>query len=62
MHESVPICLAEFLAIKGIAVLAFGLIAYLFWSGVREKRDQRRERQWLEERRRALKEKVADRP
>ena len=62
MGQYIPICLAEFLAIKGIAALAFGLIVLLYWSGLKEKRDQRRERKWLENRRRELKAKTANKP
>jgi len=60
MDASIPVCLAEFAAIKGIAVLAVGLVAYLYWSGIRDKINQRRERQWLENRRRELREKAAN--
>ncbi len=49
-----PVCLAEFLAIKGIALIGLALVAYLWWSGFKEKREQRRERAWLENRRREL--------
>ena len=55
MGQSVPVCLAEFFAIKAIALLAVALVVYLYWSGVREKRAQRREREWLENKRRDLK-------
>jgi len=54
----IPICLADFFAIKAIAVLAAGLVVYLYWSGVSEKRAQRREREWLENKRRELKAKA----
>ena len=47
MGAFTPVCLAEFGAIKGIALVAFALIAYLYWTGIKEKLDQRRERQWL---------------
>jgi hypothetical protein len=55
MGQSVPVCLAEFFAIKAIALVAAGLVVYLYWSGVKEKLAQRREREWLENRRRELK-------
>ena len=61
MGQYIPICLAEFFAIKAIAFLAFGLIVVLYWSGVKEKRAQRREREWLENRRRELRAKTANR-
>jgi hypothetical protein len=57
--QYIPICLAEFLAIKGIALLAFGLVVVLYWSGVKERRAQRRERKWLENKRRELRAKTA---
>lgn len=60
MGALIPVCLAEFAAIKGIALLAFGLIAYLYWTGLKEKLAQRRERQWLENKRRELKAKVVN--
>ena len=47
------VCLAEYGAIEGIAVLALGIVAYLYWSGFREKRELRRQRRALERRRRA---------
>ena len=59
MGALVPVCLADFFAIKAMAFLACALIAYLYWTGLREKREQRRERLWLENKRRELKEKVA---
>ena len=55
----IPICLADFFAIKGIAALAFGLVVVLYWSGVKERRAQRRERKWLENKRRELRAKTA---
>jgi len=54
MGKFIPICLADFLAIKGIALIALLVVGYLWWSGFKEKRDQRRERAWLENRRREL--------
>ena len=48
-------CLAEFFAVKAMALLALALVLYLYWSGVNEKRAQRREREWLENKRRDLK-------
>jgi hypothetical protein len=46
------ICLAEYGVIKGMAVVAFGVVAYLYWSELREKRERRRQQRALEERRR----------
>jgi len=60
MGQYIPICLAEFFAIKAIAFLAFGLIVVLYWSGVQEKRAQRRDREWLENKRRELRAKAAN--
>jgi hypothetical protein len=58
MGHDIPICLAAFFAIKAIALLAAGLVVYLYWLGIKEKREQRREREWLENRRRELKAKT----
>jgi hypothetical protein len=60
MGQYIPVCLAEFFAVKAIAFLALGLIVYLYWSGVKEKRAQRRERKWLENKRRDLRAKTGD--
>ena len=59
MGALVPVCLADFFAIKALAFLAFAAVVYLYWTSLREKREQRRDRQWLENRRRELKEKTA---
>lgn len=59
MHALIPICLADFFAIKALAVLVLGLVAYLYWTGLREKREQRRDRRWLETKRREIKERAA---
>ena len=61
MGALIPICLAEMFAIKALAVLALGIVAYLYWTGLREKREQRRDRRWLEDKRREIKEKAASR-
>jgi hypothetical protein len=52
MGIAIPVGLAEFMAIKGLAAIAFGLIAYLYWLGFREKRALRRQRREAEQRRR----------
>jgi membrane protein implicated in regulation of membrane protease activity len=62
MDELFAVCLAEFFAIKGIAFVAFSLVVYLYWIGFKEKREQRRERQWLADKRRELKEKAETKP
>ena len=62
MGPYIPICLAEFAAIKGIAFVACGVVVYLYWSGVKEKRAQRQERKWLENRRRELRAKADNKP
>jgi len=59
MGEFTPICLADFAAIKGLALIALALVVWLWWSGFKERRNQRRETEWLENRRRELKEKAA---
>jgi hypothetical protein len=48
-----PVCLAEYAVIKGMAVIALAVIAYLYWADFREKRERRRQQRALEERRRA---------
>ena len=62
MGAITPVCLADFAAIKVLALLALGLVAYLYWSGFSEKRAERRDRKWLESRRREFKEKAAAKP
>ncbi len=62
MGHYIPICLAEFFGIKAVALLAVGVIVLLYWSGLKEKRDQRRERKWLEDKRRELKAKTDNKP
>jgi hypothetical protein len=62
MGDRFPICLADFFAIKVVALLALGMVVFLYWSAFKEKRERRRERQWLENRRRELKEKMAHKP
>jgi hypothetical protein len=56
MVQFIPVCMADFLAIKGIALFALALVSYLWWSAFKEKRERRRERVWLENRRRELRE------
>ena len=48
-----PVCLAEYEIIEGIAVLALLIIAYLFWTQFREKRERRKQLRALEQRRHA---------
>lgn len=55
MGNLVPVnttCLAEYAAIKGMAVVALVLVAFLYWSEFWEKRERRRQQRALEERRR----------
>ena len=59
MGALIPVCLAEMFAVKAVALLVLGFVAYLYWTGIRDKRAQRRQRQWLEDKRRELKEKAA---
>ena len=60
MGQYIPICLAEMFAIKAIAFLAACLMGYLLWLGLKEKLAQRRERKWIENKRRELREKAAN--
>ncbi len=45
-------CFAEYDLIKGMAVVALGLVAFLYASQFREKREQRKQQRALAERRR----------
>ena len=47
------VCLAEYGAIKGLAVVALGIVIYLYWSSFQEKRERRRQRRAMEQRQRA---------
>jgi hypothetical protein len=47
------ICLADDGAIKGMAVVAVGIVVYLYWSSFQEKRERRRQQRALDARRRA---------
>jgi|CZKM01.1.fsa_nt_gi hypothetical protein len=60
MSQHFPVCLAEFFAIKAMALLAVGIVVYLYWTGFQEKRAQRRDRKWLENKRRELKAKAGN--
>jgi len=55
----IPVLLAEALALKALAVLALCLVAYLYWTSIREKLEQRRHRRWQEQRRRDYEQKLA---
>ena len=52
MGAFIPVCLADGLAIKALAFLAVCLVAYLYWTSLREKRALRLQRRWQEEKRR----------
>ena len=52
MGSLIAVLLAEGFAVKAVAFLALCLVGYLYWTGIREKLERRRERRWLEERRR----------
>ncbi len=54
----IPVFLAEGFAIKAVAFLAVCLVVYLWWTGIREKHEQRRLRRWREQRRREVLEKA----
>jgi hypothetical protein len=55
MGAHIPVYLADLFAVKALALLAVGIVVYLYWLGFQEKRAQRRDRQWLESRRRSIK-------
>jgi hypothetical protein len=59
MGTLIPVYLADMFGVKAIAFLAVVLVVYLFWTGIKEKRAQRRERQWLENKRRQVKKQAA---
>jgi hypothetical protein len=52
MGITFPICLAEFMAIKGLAAIAVLLVVYLYCLSLREKHAQRKLRREAERRRR----------
>ena len=57
----VPVLVAEYLQFKVMASLVVCLMLYLVWVGIREKLAERQERRWLENKRRELREKEAQR-
>jgi hypothetical protein len=59
MGVIVPVFLADAIAIKAVAFLVLCLVAYLYWTGFREKREERRHRRWQEGKRREFAEKEA---
>jgi heme exporter protein D len=59
MGAFIPVCLADAFGIKALAVPALCLVAYLYCTGLREKRELRRERRMQEQRRRETQEKAA---
>ena len=52
MGVMLPVFFAEGFALKVLALLALCLVAYLYWTGFREKREERRHRRWQETKRR----------
>src|ERR1039458_9784990 len=60
MSQHFPVCLPAVLGNKAIALLAVGIVVYLYWTGFQEKRAQRRDRKWLENKRRELKAKAGN--
>ena len=52
MVASIPVCLAEYGAIKGLAVIGLLLVIALFWDDIKQKRARKREQREREERRR----------
>jgi hypothetical protein len=59
MGVIVPVFFAEGFALKVAALLALCLVVYLYWTGLREKREVRRHRRWQESKRREYDEKIA---
>jgi membrane protein implicated in regulation of membrane protease activity len=62
MGQYIPVCLADFFAIKALAFLALAVVLYLYWSSFNEKLAQRRERKWLENKRRELEARPPNKP
>ncbi len=52
MVHLVPVSLADFAAIKAIALIGVLVIVFLYWDEFKEKRIRRRQQRELEERRR----------
>ena len=52
MVVSIPVCLADYGAVKGLAVIALLIVAALFWDSIKQKRVRKREQQEREFRRR----------
>jgi hypothetical protein len=52
MVDLAPVSLAEYGAVKGLAVLGLVLVVFLYWDDFKERRIRRREKRELEERRR----------
>ncbi len=59
MGAFVPVCLADMFLIKAIALVALGLVAYLYWTSLREKWGRRRQRRLSGESRRTHAEQAA---
>ena len=59
MGALIPGWFADMFVIKAFAVLALVLVAYLYWTGLRDKLERRRQRKWHEDKRRELREKAA---
>jgi len=51
MVTHVPVCLADYEAIKGLAALGLVIVAALYWDSVKEKIVRRREKREAEQRR-----------
>jgi len=54
----IPVCLGEIFGLKVLALLAVSVVVYLYWTGIKEKRAERRQRKWLEDKRREIKAKA----
>jgi cbb3-type cytochrome oxidase subunit 3 len=47
------VLIAEYEGIMALALIALAVVAYLYWTNFREKRERRRQERALEQRRRA---------
>lgn len=52
MVDAIPVILADFTLVKGLALLGLVVVVFLYWDDFKERRRRRREKRELEERRR----------
>lgn len=52
MGALIPVCFADMFVVKAFTALALVLVAYLYWTGLRDKLERRRQRKWHENKRR----------